>query len=171
MWRLRFAPLKKQVSKLMLNKNSEYLTISVYLENLHIFIIYEDIDCNNCEFWMEGTKMTYFRIFNENEVTDASGIGITLLVLFIIIFIGTSLFLVKKYNSVLPTLKIAIGILIYLVISVVSSDVLVRIIVFPQGEYYNYGLGGGLFRLLFSILIGLLIGFLVTRLIYFKSVN
>jgi uncharacterized membrane protein YhfC len=115
--------------------------------------------------------MTFFRIFNENEVTNGSGIGIVLLVLFVIIFIGTSLYLAKKYKEVLSTLKITIGILIYLIISVVLSDVLVRILLFPQDEYFNYGLGGGLFRLLLSILLGLMIGFLATRLVYFKTGN
>jgi hypothetical protein len=107
--------------------------------------------------------MTYLRIFNENEVTDGSGIGITLLVLFIIIFVGTSLSLMKKYISSLSPLKITFGILIYLVISVVAADVFVKILLFPQGEYFNYGLGGGFFRLLFSIAIGLTTGYLVTK--------
>jgi hypothetical protein len=113
--------------------------------------------------------MTFFRIFT--EVTGGSTIGIILLVLFSLIFAGTSFYMVKKYYSVTSTLNLTFGILIYLVISVVLSDVLLNILLFPHGEYFNYGLGGGLFRIFISILIGLMIGFLITRLGYFKLVK
>lgn len=113
--------------------------------------------------------MTFFRIFT--EVTGGSTIGIILLLLFTLIFIGTSFYMVKKYYAVTSILNLTFGILIYLVISTVLSEVLLNLLLFPQGEYFNYGLHGGLFRMLISILIGLMIGFLVTRVGYFKLVN
>jgi uncharacterized membrane protein len=113
--------------------------------------------------------MTFFRILT--EITGGFEIGIMLLVLFIIIFIVSSFYMVKKYNRSISTMKLSLGIVIYLLISATLSDVFLNTLLFSQGEYINYGLGGGLIRLLFSIIIGLLIGFSVTRLVYFKVVN
>jgi hypothetical protein len=114
-------------------------------------------------------QMTFFRILT--EVTGGMGIGIILLLIFTLIFIGSAFYMLKKYNGVASPMKLSIGIALYLVISTVLSDVLLSSLLFSQGEYINYGLGGGLFRLLVSILVGLLVGFLITKLVYFKVVS
>ncbi|WP_102262482.1 hypothetical protein [Mesobacillus jeotgali] len=113
--------------------------------------------------------MTLFRILT--EVTGGMGIGIILLLTFILIFVGSAFYMLKKYKGLASPMKLSIGIAIYLVISAVLSDVLLNSLLFSQGEYINYGLGAGLFRLLFSILVGLLVGFLITKVVYFKVVS
>lgn len=111
----------------------------------------------------------FFRILT--EVSGGMGIGIILLVIFMLIFIGSAFNMVQKYNGVTSPVQLFIGIVIYLIISTVLSDVLLFSLLFSQGEYINYGLGGGLFRLLFSIILGLVFGFFITKLVYFKAVS
>jgi hypothetical protein len=74
----------------------------------------------------------------------------------------------NRYIGMLAPKKIGVGILIFFLISIVVTDVSVKILLFPQGDFINFGLGGGLLRLLLSILTGLAIGYLLTSLVYFK---
>ena len=117
----------------------------------------------------EGLNMAFLKIIT--EVTGGEAIGILLLLVFIVIFIGTSFYVIKKYNSVVSTFKLSIGILIYFIISVLVSNASLNFLLFSEGEYFNHGLGVGLLRLLFSIFIGLLFGLLVTKSVYFKLVK
>ncbi|MDC3425148.1 hypothetical protein NC797_11590 [Aquibacillus sp. 3ASR75-11] len=112
--------------------------------------------------------MTFFQIFSE---TGGMGIGVMLAILFWSLFFGTSFYMVKKYASAIPTTVLYVGIAVYLIVSVVLSDMLLYAFLFSEGEYVNYGFGEGLLRLLTSIFVGLTIGFLVAKLAYFKLVR
>jgi hypothetical protein len=113
--------------------------------------------------------LAFFNLFS--EVTGGTSIGIMLLIFYIVVFIGTAFYLVNKYKTVVSSSKLSIGLFMYLVISALISNISLSLLLFPHGEYINYGIGGGLLRLLFSIIIGLLIGFSVIRLVYFKLVK
>ncbi|HET7626817.1 MAG TPA: hypothetical protein VFK44_00330 [Bacillales bacterium] len=113
--------------------------------------------------------MAFHKIYT--EVTGGPTIEIILLALFVVGYVITSFFLIKKYKPAASPLKLALGISLYFVISAVATDFSLNLFLFPQGDYVNYGLGGGLLRLFSSIFLGFLIGFWITRLSYFKFVT
>jgi hypothetical protein len=110
--------------------------------------------------------MYFQRIFT--EVTGGATIALVMLFLFTLIFFGSSFYLVKKFKLETSSFVLSLGIFLYLVISAALSDVFLGILLFPQGEYFNFGLGGGLIRFLLSVVFGILIRFVIIRLIYFK---
>jgi hypothetical protein len=110
--------------------------------------------------------MTFYRIFT--EVTGGSVIGIILSAIFFIIFFLSSFYIIKKYNSICSVLRLSLLILILFLISMVLSDVLIKFLLFPDGEYINHGLGGGLFRLFLAIILGPSISLVITKVVYFN---
>jgi hypothetical protein len=110
--------------------------------------------------------MFFQRIFT--EVTGGATIALVMLFLFTFIFLGSSFYLVKQFKPETSSSFLSLGIFLYLVISATLSDVFLGTLLFPQGEYFNFGFGGGLARFILSVVCGILTGFVVTRLIYFK---
>jgi hypothetical protein len=100
--------------------------------------------------------MYFLRILT--EVTGGGTIALVLFFLFTCIFLVSSFYIVKKFRPETSSLFLSLGIFLYLVISATLSDVFIGTLLLPQGEYINFGFGGGLIRFFLSVIFGMIIG-------------
>lgn len=93
--------------------------------------------------------------------------GLTMVLLFLILVLGTTFLLARKYKSSSPS--IGAGFLLFLISSILVLEITTRFLFFKESAYYNDGLGGSYLRLIASFGLSFFAGLFLTNLFYARK--
>lgn len=77
-------------------------------------------------------------------------------------------FLLKRKYKMLSKSSLNLGLVIYFLSCVICFAIATSLLLFNDGVYINYGLGGSLVRILSSFSISTAVGFVITNVFYSK---
>lgn len=102
------------------------------------------------------------------EAIAAGRGGFIAIALFLFLFILSSALLIRKQKAE-PASRRMLAVCVHFVFSSFLTALFLRMSFFPNGDYYNYGAGGGLARFLFSVGLGLALSIAVVPFFFLKK--
>lgn len=101
------------------------------------------------------------------EAIAAGRGGFIALALFLFLFILSSTLLIRKQKAE-PASRRMLAVCVHFVFFAFLTALFLRLLFFPNGDYYNYGVGGGSVRFVLSTGLGLAISVAAARFFFLK---